>query len=95
MAADWLELDSPVEGIRFDSELVREIPHFLFELSHTSLFASRPCGKRLHLRPTFPSAPSSSRHLAKRTESTSPTTHERSTVLSPVAGTSTYLSHSQ
>lgn len=26
MAADWLELDSPVEGIRFDSELVREVP---------------------------------------------------------------------
>lgn len=23
LASDWLELDSPVEGIRFDSELVR------------------------------------------------------------------------
>lgn len=25
LASDWLELDSPVEGIRFDSELVRRI----------------------------------------------------------------------
>lgn len=25
-ASDWLELDSPVEGIRFDSELVRRLP---------------------------------------------------------------------
>lgn len=25
LASDWLELDSPVEGIRFDSELVRRV----------------------------------------------------------------------
>lgn len=40
LASDWLELDSPDEGIRFDSELVRR--HRILAPSPTSLCADTP-----------------------------------------------------
>lgn len=38
LAADWLELDSPVEGIRFDCELVSPRPHLLYLSTCPNLF---------------------------------------------------------
>lgn len=73
IAADWLELGSPDEGIRFDSELVSRFTDRWYMLRVIRLY-----GLSSHMPSTSPCRPSSSLHPFSLTEHTYPAMRELS-----------------